>query len=175
MEITNFNKIFPKMSYDLFMNSFFSKKGGKLPILEATKFYSLPQNHKKSEKDILLKKFNESKKLNINRNIAPVPKEEETPDDIKKINKKNIVYHSCQKLSAKKKNKYQRIKEIRNHSQNLYYDFITEDRTKENMDNILIQNSLMLIRRLKEAYYNKELYILTYLKLFEQRLFSKSF
>ena len=156
MEITNFNKIFPKMSYDLFMNSFFSKKGGKLPILEATKFYSLPQNHKKSEKDILLKKFNESKKLNINRNIAPVPKEEETPDDIKKINKKNIVYHSCQKLSAKKKNKYQRIKEIRNHSQNLYYDFITEDRTKENMDNILIQNSLMLIRRLKEAYYNKE-------------------
>jgi hypothetical protein len=37
------------------MNSYFSKKGRKFPILDATKFYSLPQNHKKSEKDILLK------------------------------------------------------------------------------------------------------------------------
>ena len=156
MEITNFNKIFPKMSYDLFMNGYFSKQGGKFPIIDATKFYSLPQNHKKSEKDILLKKFNESKKLNINRNIAPIPKEEENGDDTLKFSKKNIFYHSCQKLSAKKKDKYKKIKEIRNNSQNLYYDFITEDRTKKNMDNVLIQNSIMLIRRLKETYYNKE-------------------
>ena len=158
MEITNFNKIFPKMSYDLFMNCYFSKKRGKFPAIDATKYYSLPQNHKKSEKDILLKKFNESRKLNINRNIAPVPKDEENLDDIPKINKKNVFYHSCQKLSAKKKDKYKKIKEIRNNSQNLYYDFITEDRTKENIDNILIQNSIMLIRRLKEAYYNKEFF-----------------
>ena len=156
MEITNFNKIFPKMSYDLFINSYFSKKGRKFPIIDATKFYSLPQNHKKSEKDILLKKFNETRQLSINRNIAPVQKEEENPDDIQKLNKKNIFYHSCQKLSGKKRDKYKKIKEIRNNSQNLYYDFITEDRTKENMDNILIKNSIMLIRRLKEVYYNKE-------------------
>ena len=149
INIKNFNKIVSKLNYENIVKTYFSQKKGRISILEASKFFSLPKNHKKTEKDLLFSKNRTNflqRKININRNIE-IPKGENI---LELNNRKNQKYKSCQRLSATNKMSQQNKKETRNNSQNINKNN-TDEKIKniEFMDKIIKQSNIMLIRNLK--------------------------
>ena len=149
INIKNFNKIVSKLNYENIVKTYFSQKKGQISILEASKFFSLPKNHKKTEKDLLFSKNRTNflqRKININRNIE-IPKGENI---LELNNRKNQKYKSCQRLSATNKMSQQNKKETRNNSQNINKNN-TDEKIKniEFMDKIIKQSNIMLIRNLK--------------------------
>ena len=116
INMKNFNQIVSKVNYETIVKNYFSQKKGLISVLEASKFFSLPQNQKKTEKDIIIQKNGvviHQRRLNINRNINIIPKEEPNQEFSKTNKIKCQQYHSCQRLSAtnqKKKTKFKRYK-----------------------------------------------------------------
>ena len=157
VNMKNFNIIVSKLNYETTLKHYITKKKGMVSVLEASNFFSLPHNHKKTEKDLFFSKnknFFQPRKLNINRNIDIISKEENN-QDAKSYKWKNQKFHSCQRLSATIKMKKQNIKEIRNNSQNINHDNNKNDGKLKNiefMDKIIKQNNMMLMNNLKRFY-----------------------
>ena len=157
VNMKNFNKIVSKLNYETIVKNHFSKKKGAVSLLEASNFFSLPLNHKKTEKDLFFsnnKPIFHPRKLNINKNITNFGKEEnnnlEMPNSYKN---KGYQYYSCQRLSAKERLN-RNIKEIRNKSQNFCLENKTDEKLKnmEYMDKVISQNNMMLMNNLKKFY-----------------------
>ena len=156
--LKNINKIVSNVNYERIVKNYFSNKKGLISILEASKFFSLPKNQKKSEKDILCLKNKKNlipRKLNLNKNFDIMILKEE--NDLKLNNKKNQKFNSCQRLSAK--DKLRNIKDIKNTTVNLNYD-INNNKNDEKMknieyiDKIIYQNNRMIMNNLKRFYKN---------------------
>ena len=159
INMKNFNQIVSKVNYETIVKNYFSQKKGLISVLEASKFFSLPQNQKKTEKDIIIKKNGvviHQRRLNINRNINIIPKEEPNQEFSKTNKIKCQQYHSCQRLSATNQKKKQNSKDIRNNSQNIYKQNFTDEKLKnmEYIDRIILQNNMMLMNNLKKFYQN---------------------
>ena len=147
--IKNFNQISTKAKNETIVKNYFSRKKGLISVLEASQFFSLPLNQKKTEKDLLFSKDKNliPRKLNINKNIDIFLKEDY---EAKINNKKSHKFHSCQRLSAT--NKIRNMKEIKNNSLNLKYEINNNINDMEYMDKIINQNNIMLLNNLKRFY-----------------------
>ena len=147
------NTNIPKLNYENIVKKYFSNKKEIISVLEASKFFSLPKNHKKTEKDLLLpinKIISKKRKLNINRNKDLTSKEEN--NEILQFNKsKGLHYRSCQRLSATYRIKNnQKQRERRNNSKKVYYENNTDEKLKkiEYLDKMFYQNNILLLNNI---------------------------
>ena len=147
-----------RLNYEAIVKNYFTKKKGLISVLEASKFFALPQNQKKTEKDIIAPKNNNfiiQRKLKINRNINVIPKED-LKIEYSKTNKiRGFQYHSCHRLSAKNRLKKQNnLKELKNKSQNMNSQNFSDEKIHnlDYLDRIIIQNNIMLMNNIKKFY-----------------------
>ena len=153
----------PRLNYEAIVKNYFIKKKGLISVLEASKFFALPQNQKKTEKDIILPKNSNvviHRKLNINKNINIMPKEDVNSEHSKTNKIRGHQYHSCNRLSASNRfNKPNNLKVLKNSSQNLNNQNFPEEKLKnmDYMDKLIIQNNMMLMNNL-QLFYQKKLF-----------------